>query len=1152
MNNPLSDGNESVIDIFVLGRSETGTLQLIEQLEHQDYRVTLFTDGTELFDTLHHSGKPNLIICDTPSFGQEAYDYCRQIKANEYHWMIPVIILTRASSLGDLLFVLDCNADNFIAQPYDSPYLISMIEGMLQTPVERQTTDQIKTQFKIQHDDQMFVVTADRRKLLEFLLSAFEITVKNSEDLSSAHSKIKTLSSRLKTLEDTGIENARVIEILSASVKKKEQDERTLQKDLEETVQALDEKTAEAVQLSRAFGEVKTLHTSAEEHIRILLDDKEKTAVSYQSETSHLTGQVSNLTQEIDTKTKELEEEKQAREEKTSLSARLDLALNEANVQIEQFKASLQTLTINNERLVSELSSEKNRAQAAEEGLQSLLQAKAQSEKDLTILVNDQKDISRQQNDEILRLKTELEARNARCTVIETEHETLRYELEQLQNTHAAADSLQKKEFDNLQTRFDSAVATMFSQERELKILKDELLVARDTIKKSAASAASVTTAFNETRVEIEEREWKIQSLEKQIADIGTLKEKSDEKVRNLTTSLESVQSALNAEKEQRAAAEERLHAAIRERDENLQSVRGAHDTVKTDLDQHKNDISKLNRDLETAALLRSTLQGDIATASSRIKDLEHELKSAVQVKDQSVEQVRSLAEELGAIKSAFKEVRSALDSEREQHVATEERLTAAIRERDENLQSVRGAHDQTKSDLDVHRNDLMRLNRDLEAATQLTSVLLADFNAASSRINELEHELNSVVQGKEQTGQQARSLSDELERIKAELETERRIRRTAEVDLQKSAQLNSRLEGDIARSAAERERLKAALEQQSILEQKVKALESDKAVAEARAEALSDEIQQARTALADEWEEHVNDEERLAASQKTAASEQESILEQKVKALESDKAAAEARADALSDEIQQARTALADEWEEHVNDEERLVATEKKVAQMAQSPSGTEKIASERERKWAVVVKQTDLPAEIRSTPKAVVVTKPPEMSAEPVDSHNNKEASLSPGIEDLFEDDSPGTESGDRIPESADHSIAEPTAETQDAISDEEPVEEIETVDDEEAEQESDESDDEQDTDEGEGHIKSLDDFVKKPSSYGISFNRLQWLDLIKWSHHSGALSQEQRMQIVRMGRFIQKGRKITKKQEEQVREMIVLVQTLGYQFH
>jgi len=65
------------------------------------------------------------------------------------------------------------------------------------------------------------------------------------------------------------------------------------------------------------------------------------------------------------------------------------------------------------------------------------------------------------------------------------------------------------------------------------------------------------------------------------------------------------------------------------------------------------------------------------------------------------------------------------------------------------------------------------------------------------------------------------------------------------------------------------------------------------------------------------------------------------------------------------------------------------------------------------------------------------------------------------------------------------------------------------------------------------------------------GVSFNRAQWFDLLRWSHHSGALTQEQRMQIVRMGRLIQRGRRLTARQEEQVVEMITLAQALGYRF-
>ncbi len=1148
MNNPLSDGNESVIDIFVLGESETATQELVEHLEHQDYRVSLFTDGAELIDNLR-SARPNLIICDTTSFGQEAYDYCRQIKADDTLWMIPVMILTRASSLSDLLNVLDSNGDNFIAQPYDFPYLLSLIEGMLATPVERLTSDQIKTQFKIQHDDKIFVVTADRRKLLEFLLSAFEIAVKNSEDLSLAHTELQTLSSRIRVLEEAGSENARTIGMLSASVKKKEQDERTLRADLDETVQALDEKTAEAGQLSRDLGDLKTLLVTAEEQIRILLETREKTAACTLSETTLLTDQVTALSQELSLKTTDLNTLQHALDGETARSAALELAVKESLGQIEQLKRSLQDLTLECENLNSELSSEKKRTESAEQEVRSALQAKGVSDGELTHRIDELKDSTLRQDAEILRLTTLLEAETGRCTSAEAIIETLRHDLEQGKTTRGLLEESHKRQLEDLQARFDSGVATVFSQERELKILKDDLVIAHAEEKKTAASLAAAIASCNETRTGIEEREWKIQSLEKQLADAVLLKKTSDEEIRTLTTSFESVRSALNTEKEQHSADGERLNAVIRERDESLQSVLGAHSQTKTDLDLHKNNLVQLNCDLEAAALLRSTLQGDITAASSRIKELEHELKSARQENNQAGEQVRILTEEQEQIKSAFAEARLALAGEKEAHAVLKEQLNAAIRERDETLQSVQGAHDQTKTDLAEHKINLLQLNQDLEAATRIYSVLLADFKAASSRIDELENELNSVVLGKEQAGQQVLSLLDDLERTRAELDSERRIRSSAEANLQNATDIASRLEVEIAWSNAEQERLSAALEQ----ERTVHAATADKV----RAATLAKEQAEHQFSLVKEDRE-LHDDLRAAKIQKLNQDfelmlARQHDLEQKVQTLESGKAAAEARADALSDEIQQARTALADEWEDHMNDEERLAATEKKAVLLEQSLSQPGPKVTDRERKWAVVVRQTDLPAEIRPAPNAVTVTSSPAMPAGPVSletSDDNPEVSPSPGIEDLFEDVQTPPVKADPIPDVFPSPVTETLAETPGMIPDEDPAEEFEPAEEQEPERE-DEEEDESGKEAGDSG-KHLDDFMATPSSYGITFNRLQWLDLLKWSHHSGVLSQEQRMQIVRMGRLIQNGRKLTKKQDEQVREMIVLVQTLGYRFH
>jgi len=97
----------------------------------------------------------------------------------------------------------------------------------------------------------------------------------------------------------------------------------------------------------------------------------------------------------------------------------------------------------------------------------------------------------------------------------------------------------------------------------------------------------------------------------------------------------------------------------------------------------------------------------------------------------------------------------------------------------------------------------------------------------------------------------------------------------------------------------------------------------------------------------------------------------------------------------------------------------------------------------------------------------------------------------------------------------------------------------------------EETDETDDADESDDPDDDDDASPEFQPGSHGQGIAFDRAQWFDLLKWAHHSGALSQEQRLQIVRMGRLIQNGRRLTHKQDEQVREMIGLVQSLGYRF-
>ncbi len=200
MNTVQSDMSDKVTDIFVLTVSETAVPLFTRHLTKRGHRVTLFTDGTSLLETLR-TGKPDLLIADATTLDREAFELCRHIKSDDDLWIIPVLILTNASMLSDILQVLDCNADNFIPHPFDLPAGLSVIESMLATPVERQTTDQMKTQFKINLDDHIYSVAANRRKLLELLLSSFETAVNKTSELSHVKTELQTLSESAKYLK---------------------------------------------------------------------------------------------------------------------------------------------------------------------------------------------------------------------------------------------------------------------------------------------------------------------------------------------------------------------------------------------------------------------------------------------------------------------------------------------------------------------------------------------------------------------------------------------------------------------------------------------------------------------------------------------------------------------------------------------------------------------------------------------------------------------------------------------------------------------------------------------------------------------------------------------------------------------------------------
>jgi DNA-binding response OmpR family regulator len=68
-------------------------------------------------------------------------------------------------------------------------------------------------------------------------------------------------------------------------------------------------------------------------------------------------------------------------------------------------------------------------------------------------------------------------------------------------------------------------------------------------------------------------------------------------------------------------------------------------------------------------------------------------------------------------------------------------------------------------------------------------------------------------------------------------------------------------------------------------------------------------------------------------------------------------------------------------------------------------------------------------------------------------------------------------------------------------------------------------------------------------------IAISRDRWLDIIKWAHHTGSVTEEQRRDLIanlmRLSKLVQKGRHLTNRQEQEIRALVARVQSLGYRF-
>ncbi|MBU0481911.1 MAG: response regulator transcription factor [Proteobacteria bacterium] len=87
------------------------------------------------------SVKPDLVLLDLMLPGIDGSEICRQLRLNEEHRELPVIMVTARGEDADVVDGLNLGADDYIPKPFSPEVLISRIKAVLRRKVREKNTD---------------------------------------------------------------------------------------------------------------------------------------------------------------------------------------------------------------------------------------------------------------------------------------------------------------------------------------------------------------------------------------------------------------------------------------------------------------------------------------------------------------------------------------------------------------------------------------------------------------------------------------------------------------------------------------------------------------------------------------------------------------------------------------------------------------------------------------------------------------------------------------------------------------------------------------------------------------------------------------------------------------------------------------------------
>ena len=122
---------EKTIPTILCADDEPHNLILLEaMLAPRGYEVETAENGREALSKLR-TGKIDICLLDVMMPNMDGFEVCRQIKSEEAHRRIPVIMITSLTDRENRIRGIEAGAEDFISKPFDSSEVLARIKMLL-------------------------------------------------------------------------------------------------------------------------------------------------------------------------------------------------------------------------------------------------------------------------------------------------------------------------------------------------------------------------------------------------------------------------------------------------------------------------------------------------------------------------------------------------------------------------------------------------------------------------------------------------------------------------------------------------------------------------------------------------------------------------------------------------------------------------------------------------------------------------------------------------------------------------------------------------------------------------------------------------------------------------------------------------------------